>query len=184
MAIQGLTYIAEFIDEPAQRQLIEEIDRQDWLTDLQRRVQHYGYKYDYKARKLDRSMYLGALPTWAQPLAARLLREGYMTANPDQLIVNEYTPGQGISAHIDCIPCFGAIVCSLTLGSHCVMKLTEVEGLGSESILLERGSLLVLAGESRYHWKHAIPARKSDKLDGQLRSRDRRVSLTFRTVII
>jgi alkylated DNA repair dioxygenase AlkB len=37
---------------------------------------------------------------------------------PDRLIVTEYEPGHGIAAHVDCIPCFGAIVYSLTLASH------------------------------------------------------------------
>jgi alkylated DNA repair dioxygenase AlkB len=184
MAIEGLNYVAGFIDEPAQRLLLEAIDLEPWLTDLKRRVQHYGYKYDYKARKIDRSMYLGALPIWAQPVAERLLCEGYMKDIPDQLIVNEYEPGQGIAAHVDCIPCFGSIVCSITLGSHCTMELSEMLGLESETLLLECGSLLVLAGASRYNWKHGIPARKNDKIGGQLLRRSRRVSLTFRTVII
>ena len=183
MGIEGLNYVAGFSDEPAQILLLEAIDRQPWLTDLHRRVQHYGYKYDYKARKIDRSMYLGSLPVWAQPVADRLLSEGYMQEVPDQLIVNEYEPGQGISAHVDCIPCFGSIVCALTLGSGCVMEFTQVAGLGAESLLLECGSLLVLAGAARYQWKHSIPARKSDKLDGGLLRRSRRVSLTFRTII-
>jgi alkylated DNA repair dioxygenase AlkB len=184
MAIEGLKYVTEFIDESEQTLLIDTIDRQPWLNNLKRRVQHYGYKYSYKARNIDRSMYLGALPIWAQPLTNTLLSAGYMKSLPDQLIINEYTPGQGISAHVDCIPCFGSIVCSLTLGSHCVMKLTEVDGLGSESLLLECGSLLVLSGASRYQWKHAIPARKRDNFNGQLLQRNRRISLTFRTTII
>jgi alkylated DNA repair dioxygenase AlkB len=184
MTIEGLNYVAGFIDEPTQILLLDEIDRQPWLTDLQRRVQHYGYKYDYKARKIDKSMYLGCLPIWAQPLANRLRSAGYVQTVPDQLIVNEYEPGQGISAHVDCIPCFGAIVCSLTLGSGCIMKFTEVAGAGTESLLLECGSLLVLAGAARYQWKHGIPARKSDRVNGGILRRERRVSLTFRTAII
>ena len=64
------------------------------------------------------------------------------------------------------------------------MQLSEMVGVGSETLLLECGSLLVLAGASRYNWKHGIPARKSDKLGGQSLWRSRRVSLTFRTVII
>jgi alkylated DNA repair dioxygenase AlkB len=184
MIIEGLNYVPEFIDEPTQILLLDEIDRQPWLTDLQRRVQHYGYKYDYRARKIDKSMYLGCLPIWAQPLANRLRSDGYMQTVPDQLIVNEYEPGQGISAHVDCIPCFGAIVCSLTLGSGCTMEFTEVAGLRTESLLLECGSLLILAGAARYHWKHGIPARKSDRVNGCILRRSWRVSLTFRTAII
>jgi hypothetical protein len=39
-----------------------------------------------------------------------------------------------------------------------------------------------LAGEARYDWRHAIPGRKIDKVDGRAVVRGRRVSLTFRTV--
>jgi hypothetical protein len=35
---------------------------------------------------------------------------------------------------------------------------------GFESLALERGSLLVLAGAARYKWRHAIPGRKTDKV--------------------
>jgi hypothetical protein len=40
--------------------------------------------------------------------------------------------------------------------------------------------LLVLAGDARYRWRHAIPARRSDPDRGP---RGRRLSLTFRTVV-
>jgi alkylated DNA repair dioxygenase AlkB len=129
-------------------------------------------------------MYLGPLPAWAQPLAARLVADGYMPEAPDQLIVNEYEPGQGIAAHVDCVPCFGPVVCSVTLGSQCVMELSATAGGGAEELLLERGSLLVLAGEARYKWRHGIRGRKADRLGEQVLTRGRRVSLTFRTVIL
>ena len=29
------------------------MDARPWLSDLKRRVQHYGYKYDYRARAID-----------------------------------------------------------------------------------------------------------------------------------
>lgn len=184
MDVPGLKYVAGFVGEQDEARLLAAVDVEPWLTDLKRRVQHFGYRYDYKARKVDPSMYLGPLPAWAQPLAARLVAEGYMEAPPDQLIVNEYEPGQGISAHVDCVPCFGPVVCSITLGSQCVMELSALEGDGAESRLLERGSLVVLAQDARYQWRHAIPGRRSDKVAGQVLPRGRRVSLTFRTVIV
>src|SRR5436190_21173243 len=158
----GLKYITGFVAEPDEAALLAVVDAEPWPPDLKRRVQHYGYRYDYKARKVDPSMYLGPLPAWAQPLADRLVADGRMTAAPDQLIVNEYEPGQGITAHVDCVPCFGPVACSLTLGSTCVMELSAAQGGEAESLLLERGSLLVLAGEARYSWRHAIPGRKTD----------------------
>jgi alkylated DNA repair dioxygenase AlkB len=183
MEVPGLKYVAGFVAEPDEPGLLAAVNAEPWLADLRRRVQHYGYRYDYKARKVDPSMYLGPLPAWAQPLAARLVAEGYMTP-PDQLIVNEYEPGQGITPHVDCVPCFGPVVCSITLGSQCVMELSAVMGEAAESLLLERCSLVVLAGESRYKWRHAIPGRRTDRVGGQVLPRKRRVSLTFRTVIV
>jgi alkylated DNA repair dioxygenase AlkB len=143
MAVPGLRYIGGYIAEPDEARLLTVVDDAPWLSDLRRRVQHHGYRYDYKARKVDPSMYLGPLPDWAQSLAERIVSDGLMTASPDQLIVNEYLPGQGITPHVDCVPCFGPVVCSLTLGSSCIMELSAVEGDGTESLLLERGSLLV-----------------------------------------
>jgi hypothetical protein len=64
--INGLTYLENFITQDHQKQLITIIDEQIWLDDLKRRVQHYGYKYDYKARRIDTSMYLGELPLWTK----------------------------------------------------------------------------------------------------------------------
>src|SRR3984957_8956674 len=136
MDIPGLKYVAAFVPDLDEADLLAGVDAEPWLADLKRRVQHYGYRYDYKARKVDPSMYLGPLPNWAQPLAARLVAKGYMTA-PDQLIVNEYEPGQGIAPHVDCVPCFGPVVCSITLGSQCVKELSAVKGEGAESLLLE-----------------------------------------------
>jgi alkylated DNA repair dioxygenase AlkB len=181
--VPGLAYLAGFVAESDEPRLIAAVDAEPWLTDLKRRVQHYGYRYDYKARKVDPAMYLGPLPAWSQPLAERLVADGHMAA-PDQLIVNEYEPGQGITPHVDCVPCFGPVVCSITLGSQCVMELTSLEKLPATSLLLERRSLVVLAGPSRYKWRHAIPGRKSDKVADQELPRGRRVSLTFRTVLV
>jgi alkylated DNA repair dioxygenase AlkB len=184
MDVPGLKYVAGFVGDQSESALLAAVDTESWLTDLKRRVQHYGYRYDYKSRRVDSSMYLGPLPAWARPLADRLVVDGHMDAPPDQLIVNEYEPGQGITAHVDCVPCFGPVVCSVTLGSQCIMELSAVESDAVESLLLERGSLVVLAGESRYKWRHSIPGRKSDKVGSQVVQRRRRVSLTFRTVII
>ena len=107
---------------------------------------------------------------------------GVMT-EPDQLIVNEYLPGQGISKHVDCVACFGSVVAGVSLGWPVPMKFTDTRSQQTVEIDLPKGSLLVLAGESRFHWRHEIAARSSDLLHGQRVARQRRVSLTFRTVL-
>ncbi|MEM6780767.1 MAG: alpha-ketoglutarate-dependent dioxygenase AlkB [Pseudomonadota bacterium] len=174
--ISGLEYIPDFITPNEEQGLIDAIDQQPWLEDIKRRVQHYGYKYDYKARAVTDDAYLGPLPEWLELVAQKL------SFKPDQTIVNEYMPGQGISAHIDCVPCFGGVIASLTLGSGAIMQFTNDDR--KEEIYLEPRSLVTLSGLARYEWTHAIPARKSDMVNGFKIERGRRVSLTFRSIIL
>jgi alkylated DNA repair dioxygenase AlkB len=183
-SVPGLTYLPDYVGADDAERLLAEIDRQPWLSDLQRRVQHYGYRYDYKARKADASLYLGPLPDWAAALARRLHREGWFDRLPDQLIVNEYQPGQGISKHVDCVPCFDATVASLSLGSGCILEMANARARAKVPLYLEPRSLVVLRKDARYRWTHAVPARKKDVIDGKERPRGRRVSLTFRKVLL
>ncbi len=181
--IDGLTYIPDFIDYTIESALIKTIDAQPWITELKRRVQHYGWRYDYKARSVTSDLRIGALPKWLQTYAMRLQQAGYFPEMPDQVIINEYQPGQGISAHIDCVPCFTDTIASLSLGSHCMMDFAHSKTGEKSSLLLEPRSLLVLSGDTRYHWQHAIAGRKTDRHNGQVIQRTRRISLTFRKVI-
>src|SRR5690606_23100758 len=99
--VSGLCYVKDYLSRNQQASLIHQIDKSLWLTDLKRRVQHYGYKYDYRRRTIDDSLYLGSLPDWLEALARQIHHSGYMPAQADQVIINEYLPGQGISPHID-----------------------------------------------------------------------------------
>lgn len=173
--IPGLAYVPDFISAAEERALMKAIDDQPWLNDLKRRVQHYGYKYDYRARAVTPDSYLGPLPDWLEPVAKKL------PFKPDQAIVNEYEPGQGISAHVDCVPCFEGTIASLSLGFGAVMQFTNRNE--KQELYLEPRSLIILSGPARYDWTHAIPARKSDMVSGFKIERGRRVSLTFRTVL-
>lgn len=182
--IIGLQYIHDFIDAETETTLIQTIDAQPWLADLKRRVQHYGWRYDYKARNVTSELRIGALPDWLQCYAVKLQQEKLFHETPDQVIINEYLPGHGISAHIDCVPCFAETIVSLSLGSPCLMDFTHGKTGEKSSILLEPRSLLVLTGDARYVWQHAIASRKTDRYQGQVIQRTRRLSLTFRKVIL
>jgi alkylated DNA repair dioxygenase AlkB len=178
--IPGLRYVADLVTIEEEAALVASIDAQPWLDDLKRRVQHYGYRYDYKARRISKGMFVGSLPAFTRELAARLVAGGLMTEAPDQLIVNEYEPGQGISAHVDCEPCFGPRIVTVSLGSHCEMMFDPVGAGEPSQLMLERRSALLISDEARYRWQHSIRARRSDH--GRLRTR--RVSLTYRNVIL
>lgn len=180
LGVHGLRYCERFLDSEEQRVTLSAVDSLEWQYDLKRRVQHYGYKYDYKKRRVDPSMYVGQLPEFADRIGTRLVDKGLLTAVPDQLIVNEYEPGQGITPHVDCEPCFHDEIATISLCSVYTMDLTKIGSEQSVSIALPIGSCLVFTGESRFSWKHGIKPRLSD--NG--RRRGRRISLTFRRVIL
>ena len=85
----GLTYLENYISEDEADWLVQEIDAAPWRTDLKRRVQHYGYRYNYKSRQARQEDYLGQWPEVVQRLAERLTAEGHFQAVPDQVIINE-----------------------------------------------------------------------------------------------
>ncbi|MEV4517059.1 alpha-ketoglutarate-dependent dioxygenase AlkB [Dactylosporangium sp. NPDC049525] len=184
MDIDGLTNLPGYLDADAQRELLATIDALPWRDDLRRRVQHYGYRYDYSRKRVDADAFLGPLPAWAGALAERLHGDGHAPRPPDQVIVNEYQPGQGIAPHVDCVPCFAGTVLSVSLGSACVMTYTLPKAAQRVDVLMEPGSLLVMRGPARYDWRHGIAARKTDRWQDTVITRGRRVSLTFRTVLL
>ena len=182
--ISGLNYVTDYLSPAQHDSLLTAIDQSPWLNDLKRRVQHYGFKYDYKSRRIDLSMKIGDLPTWTSEIARDLYEKQFFPELPDQLIVNEYLPGQGIAPHVDCEPCFESTIASISLGSACVMDFAHPIRKEKIPILLEPRSLVVLQGDSRYFWTHGIAGRKADVFEGKSFLRQRRVSLTFRKTIL
>jgi alkylated DNA repair dioxygenase AlkB len=184
-AVPGLHYLACWLDPDGQRTLLAEIDASPWSTELRRRVQHYGHKYDYGRRAVSAGEAGSAtpVPAWAGVLGDRLHSDGYTDRVADQVIVNEYQPGQGISAHVDCVPCFGPAVAAVSLGSACAMEFTSPDRADRVEVRLEPGSLCVMTGPARHTWRHAIAPRKTDPTPFGRAARGRRVSVTFRTVL-
>src|SRR5687768_16525340 len=149
--IPGLIYIPDFITKAEERRILERVDSGEWNYEYSRRRQQFGYRYDYKSEHLT---HLGPLPDWLQELAERLAREGIFDQIPDQALVNEYLPGQGIAAHVDR---FSETVVSLSLASGIYMDFTRESDSAKVSLWLEPRSLLVLQGEARHQWRHSIP---------------------------
>jgi alkylated DNA repair dioxygenase AlkB len=114
--------------------------------ELKRRVQHFGYRYDSRERAVTAHAYLGALPDWLRPLEERLAAAGFAGGAPDQVMANEYLPGQGISAHVDCVPCFNDTIVSVSLLSRCEMVFRQRPSGATRAIILEPRSALVMTG--------------------------------------
>ena len=183
-AIPGSHYLSTFLTPEEEVQFIRLIDDNEgaWLTDLSRRVQHYGWRYDYSERTITSDMRIGPLPDWLQAVAQRLYETGFFDRPPEQVIVNEYEPGQGIAMHTD-HPGFGPAVAMVSLGDEWQMDFSRSDGdtEAKSHMMLERGSALILTGEARKKWRHGIAKRKTEGPHRE-RNRKRRLSLTFRTV--
>lgn len=176
LAPKGLKVMRDFITKEEETRLLEWVELGDWLSDLKRRVQHYGWKYNYKLRKVDSASYLGPLPTWAQTLGQRLFDLGMVKELPDQVIVNEYVGNQGISKHIDCPDCFRGPIVTISLCETWQMIFRS--GNDKFETRLAQRSAVSMDGPARYEWSHEIPQRKNE----QDSVRGRRISLTFRKV--
>ena len=180
--VPGLLYVADFLSEDEEDRVVGIIDQSDWSSELQRRVQHYGWRYDYKARQIDSSMRLDPLPEWAARLARRLVSNGILSDVPDQVIVNEYRGNQGISRHVDSEPSFADGIAMISLLESWEMVFRERKKRGRKVLQrLERRSAAIMKGDARYRWTHEIPKRKHEP--GRVK-RGRRISLTFRKVLV
>jgi len=177
--IPGLVYVPNFLTEAQESELVALIDKGEWSNVLKRRVQQFGWRYDYKSREIDASMRLGPLPEWATALAKRLKEEGHLPHFADQVIVNEYIRNQGISRHIDCFPCFEDGIAMISLLESWEMIFRDTGGRAQIAQLLANRSVAVMSGDARYKWSHEIPMRLTEP--GGLR-RQRRLSVTFRKV--
>jgi alkylated DNA repair dioxygenase AlkB len=179
----GLSLKENAISDETSKALIKFINKQKWTpTPFKREVQQYGHQYNYKTRGILANDYI-PIPKILTDLADEL-----KLPTPDNIIINKYEPGEGISPHTDS-PIFGDTIASLSLLSSVIMDLkrNDVE----HGILLNPKSLLTLTSDARYNWTHGIVPRKSDYYRYQGRPemsvdkkhmRSLRISITFRTI--
>ena len=178
--IPGLSYHADALTDAQEQDLLSYMDEKGtWApvtdSDKSRRVQHYGYRYDYKRR-------VASEPTDVIPVEW-IGRTGLFGQEDDfkwnQVIVNEYLPGQGISTHVDSLAYGNTIQC-YTLGSGATMRFTHVDTGEKKDLYVAPRSLYTMSGEARYRWKHEMIGRKSDIVGDKRVLRGRRVSVTLR----
>lgn len=146
------------------------------------------------------------IPPWLQTYLDRIDQFNLLGGNrPNHVLVNEYTPGQGIMPHLDG-SLFYPTITTISVGSHIVLKFWEPSPDHDEDIavlksafsfLLEPRSLLVLQDKLFHHYLHSIEEKKEDIIDESIKNlnmcsvnynigstvaRDTRISLTIRHV--
>ncbi|KAK7309464.1 hypothetical protein RJT34_06214 [Clitoria ternatea] len=208
--IPGIYLVHDFISAKEEEELLQAVDCRPWNSLSKRRVQHYGYEFCYDNRNVNTKHCLGELPSFVSPILERISScptfKSIKNIVLDQLTVNEYPPGVGLSPHIDTHSAFEDLIFSLSLSGPCIMEFrryengdwlpraasdadAKVESLKDDSNFIRRvvylppRSLLLLSGEARYAWHHYIPHHKIDKVNGKvIRRASRRVSFTLRKV--
>ena len=176
----GAVIVPDVVTPAEEARILLRIAEAPWLAELRRRVQHYGFRYDYAGG--GSRVPAPAFPRWADVMADRL-RPHFAGALPVQCIVNDYRPGQGIGMHADHAD-FGPTVASLSLGASWPMRFRrrDTPTLRARRPARRRGraaprrSVLVLAGAARHRFMHGI-----DRAD-TARETPTRVSATFRTL--
>ncbi|KAJ2357596.1 hypothetical protein GGF43_001368, partial [Coemansia sp. RSA 2618] len=190
-ASRGLHYVPDFITRDEEQRIMRDIGMDDeseiaggkWFRVQRRMVKHYGYAFDYHIKHIgDASLTASPeLPAWVRPLVARM--HSHVAFQPDQLTIQRYAPGSGIAFHTDSHTAFTDTIVILSLGTPVHMDFRKpAQGDHITTLDLQPRSLVIMQGEARYGWEHAIRARRSDLVDGRVREREERWSLTLRTV--
>lgn len=180
--IEGLTIVPNFITEDEEIELINVINQQVWNKSLKRLTQHYGYGYNYKSRSITKSDRIGDVPDWLNNVVQRMLDNKFIDEVPDQVIINRYLPGEGISAHVDAPRIFHDKIYSISLGSPA--KINFSRGMLKTKLYLKPRTFLLMQGVARYKYKHSILPKMYDLVDGVRVHRTTRYSITFRNVIL
>lgn len=179
-------YLGKILDtQMAQQYLKDLLDKIEWRNDeavifgkhiiTKRKAAWYGDDhYDYTYSNTTKR----ALP-WTQELVTlKTIVERHANTSFNSCLLNLYHSGdEGMAWHSDDEKSLGknTIIASLSLGAERKFSLKHKETKWPVSVVLERGSLLIMKGATQTHWLHSLP--KSKKVKSP------RVNLTFRTIV-
>ena len=189
---EGLTVLPDFLSEEEEQQLLHAYGDSsvEWDSNkvMDRRVAQYGYEFDYSTGR--------ALHVLDRPISEHLrflverfrdgVEEEHQTLrDPDQVIVNEYYPGQGIGMHTDRTVLFDDTIHVVSVGSDASMTFTlnEEGDRRRVHIPIPRRSCYIMRGDCRFNWQHGLATLPHDTYNGCLVQRARRMSFTFRKVL-
>ena len=170
--LKGVKVYPDFISDIEETQLVQDIDQGEWLPSQSGRFkQDYGPRANYKRKKLKLDKFQG-LPGYSQYLRDRLAGLGELTDFiPVEQCNLDYKPelGSSIDFHFDDFWLWGERLIIVNLLSDSFMFFNHEDKY--IKVPLPRRSLILMSGEGRFLWKHAI-ARED--------IHSRRISVTFR----
>ena len=179
MDVEGLRTIRGYLSEDEQNAIVDELMKYEFKPYVGKSCQEFGQNFSFYIDQ-PTSNYL---PPNVQATAERLIKDGILKDHetPNYVLINQYTPGQGIHPHIDDdYYTDGIISVTLLSGAAIEFKRDRQNSFYKDNPLLEEkyknndllecgsgyfepGSLFALHGESRYAYKHEIKRRERDR---------------------
>ncbi|XP_071399054.1 alpha-ketoglutarate-dependent dioxygenase alkB homolog 4 [Centroberyx affinis] len=163
----GVFLWENFISEEEEKELISKMDRDVWnQSQSGRRKQDFGPKVNFKKRKVRFGGFSG-LPGLSRDLVVRMQREPTLAGfRPVEQCNLDYHPerGSAIDPHLDDSWLWGERLVTVNMLSDTTLAMSLEQGLAElglaeevrVAVRLPRRSLVVLQGEARHRWKHAI----------------------------
>ncbi|KAL7834537.1 hypothetical protein SRHO_G00287840 [Serrasalmus rhombeus] len=162
----GVFLWENFVSEDEERELVAKMDQEMWRESQSgRRKQDFGPKVNFKKRRIRLGGFSG-LPAVSQKLVDRMTKEPLLAGfRPVEQCNLDYDPkrGSAIDPHLDDSWLWGEHLVTINLLSDTVVTMSLDEGWGEMdqgevrvAVNLPRRCLIVLYGEARHHWKHAI----------------------------
>ncbi|XP_028322955.1 alpha-ketoglutarate-dependent dioxygenase alkB homolog 4 [Gouania willdenowi] len=184
----GVFLWLNFISEEEEDELLKSMDKDVWIQSQSgRKKQDFGPKVNFKKRKVRVGDFSG-LPMLSHKLVLRMQREPILAHfEPVEQCNLDYHPerGSAIDAHLDDSWLWGERLVTINMLSDTTLTMSVDEGLPEAGLMgavhvavqLPRRSLVVLFGEARHRWKHAI--HREDIHDRRVCSTYRELSAEF-----
>lgn len=184
-------YIPNFITPEEESHIIKNVysvPKPKWTCLSNRKLQDYG------GVPHEKGMIPEKIPDWLQKYVNKVADlDVFDGKTPNQVLVNEYLPKQGIMPHTDG-PLFYPTITTISCGSGTVLKFLENNEKRHTvcEVYLERCSLVVVKEELYTKYLHTIEEKDCDSLENCANSnvipeniplkRGTRISLTIRNV--
>lgn len=162
----GIFLWENFVSEDEEGELIARMDQDVWRESQSgRRKQDFGPKVNFKKRRVRVGDFTG-LPAISRHLVDRMSKAPQLASfKPVEQCNLDYDPvrGSAIDPHLDDSWLWGEHLVTINLLSDTVLTMSLDGGWGDMehgevrvAVHLPRRSLVVLYGEARHRWKHAI----------------------------
>ncbi|UJR09513.1 hypothetical protein I4U23_013751 [Adineta vaga] len=174
--LDGIYLASDFLNEIEEQNLIDSIDKDIWISSQSGRLkQDFGIKINFKKQTI-KTKYFTGMPMYSKSILQRLQTHRVLNDFQSVELCNlDYSSERGshIDPHIDDTWIWGERLITINLLSNTILSLIPNEKDSKKIIYipLPRRWMIVLYGDARYEYKHAI--------QGQ-HIQDRRIAVTFR----